>query len=429
MLSLAYPTYRRPRGAHHGGPSRSARRLRIEHLRAPLAPLRVERDHVPRRVPLGLDEPFTDGLHRIPCFRDDGSVQLAAEYLDGERFWPACGHVRFRRVSFGSAAGRFVRHVGRTIGLVFSCLWGSDAWNSSLGGATSGMTTLSLDAPCVRVNRREPALPHHCAMTTLRRPWTPRQGVLAVRPACAADVPRLVEMNHAHTRSSSRPTSSERGAASRPPRALPEDSSWPPRRRAMGAISTFIVPRRAIRWRSTPGSTSPTTARSPATTPAGYALPRRRVCGPGRVGQARGDALYGALRDTCVSLGLRRVVAGGRLWGYHEYAGVMTAQEYVDAALRGDIRDRVLGSSSRPASPSAASSSATCAIHEPRLRDAAGVGEASLSLVQRGRDGEHLDVYIAALARGSTRGRGPFTSIGGPPISPRGPPVDSEDLP
>jgi len=65
---------------------------------------------------------------------------------------------------------------------------------------------------------------------------------------------------------------------------------------------------------------------------------------PAAWGKRVGEALYTALRDLCVSLGLRRIVAGGRLWGYHEYAGAMTAQEYVDAALRGDIRDRVLGS-------------------------------------------------------------------------------------
>jgi GNAT superfamily N-acetyltransferase len=65
---------------------------------------------------------------------------------------------------------------------------------------------------------------------------------------------------------------------------------------------------------------------------------------PAAWGKRVGEALYAALRDTCGALGLRRVVAGGRLWGYHEYAGAMTAAEYVESVLRGDIRDRVLGS-------------------------------------------------------------------------------------
>ena len=65
---------------------------------------------------------------------------------------------------------------------------------------------------------------------------------------------------------------------------------------------------------------------------------------PSAWGKSVGEALYGALKDLCVTLGLRRVVAGGRLWGYHEYADRLTPQEYVESALRGDIRDRVLGS-------------------------------------------------------------------------------------
>jgi GNAT superfamily N-acetyltransferase len=65
---------------------------------------------------------------------------------------------------------------------------------------------------------------------------------------------------------------------------------------------------------------------------------------PAAWGKGVSEALYAALRDTCVALELRRVVAGGRLWGFHEYAGQLTAQEYVEGCLRGTIRDRVLGS-------------------------------------------------------------------------------------
>jgi GNAT superfamily N-acetyltransferase len=65
---------------------------------------------------------------------------------------------------------------------------------------------------------------------------------------------------------------------------------------------------------------------------------------PAAWGKRVSEALYAAMRETCVALGLRRVVAGGRLWGYHEYADAMTPQEYVERVLRGEIRDRVLGS-------------------------------------------------------------------------------------
>ena len=65
---------------------------------------------------------------------------------------------------------------------------------------------------------------------------------------------------------------------------------------------------------------------------------------PAGWGRGVGETLYGALRDLCVGLGLKRVVAGGRLWGYHEHADRMSPQEYVDRVIRGELRDRVLGS-------------------------------------------------------------------------------------
>jgi GNAT superfamily N-acetyltransferase len=65
---------------------------------------------------------------------------------------------------------------------------------------------------------------------------------------------------------------------------------------------------------------------------------------PAGWGRGVGETLYGALRDLCVRLGLKRVVAGGRLWGYHEHAARMSPQEYVDRVIRGELRDRVLGS-------------------------------------------------------------------------------------
>ncbi len=65
---------------------------------------------------------------------------------------------------------------------------------------------------------------------------------------------------------------------------------------------------------------------------------------PSGWGKGVAQDLYGALRGLCGSLGLRRVVAGGRLWRYHEHAARLTPEEYVGRCLKGQLRDRVLGS-------------------------------------------------------------------------------------
>jgi len=64
-------------------------------------------------------------------------------------------------------------------------------------------------------------------------------------------------------------------------------------------------------------------------------------------GRGVGRALYGALFDLCRHLRLRRVVAGGRLWGYADVADRMTAHEYVAEVLAGKLQDRVLASQVR----------------------------------------------------------------------------------
>jgi ribosomal protein S18 acetylase RimI-like enzyme len=68
---------------------------------------------------------------------------------------------------------------------------------------------------------------------------------------------------------------------------------------------------------------------------------------PAFQGRRVGQALYGALRDLCKSLRLAHVVAGGRLWGYSDVADRMTAQEYVQRVITGELRDRVLSSQLR----------------------------------------------------------------------------------
>ena len=55
-----------------------------------------------------------------------------------------------------------------------------------------------------------------------------------------------------------------------------------------------------------------------------------------------GHQLYEARRQLAERLNLRRIVAGGRIDGYHEHADTMSPREYVAAVEAGSIRDRVL---------------------------------------------------------------------------------------
>lgn len=64
-------------------------------------------------------------------------------------------------------------------------------------------------------------------------------------------------------------------------------------------------------------------------------------------GRGVGAALYGALFDLCKRKNLRRVVAGGRLWGYHELSSQLSPAAYVDEVVRGVRKDRVLTSQLR----------------------------------------------------------------------------------
>jgi GNAT superfamily N-acetyltransferase len=170
---------------------------------------------------------------------------------------------------------------------------------------------------------------------------------ITLRTATQADIPRLVEMNHAAY-----------------PELVEQNVVWQPAQIAahlarfqrgqivaeidgtiMGAISTFIVPptRNALMQHTWLEITDEGTFASHDGTGDTLYLADVYV-DPAAWGKGVAEALYGALEQLCVDLALRRVVAGGRLWGYHEYADRLTAREYVDSALRGDIRDRVLGS-------------------------------------------------------------------------------------
>ncbi|MDQ5860430.1 MAG: GNAT family N-acetyltransferase, partial [Thermoproteota archaeon] len=52
--------------------------------------------------------------------------------------------------------------------------------------------------------------------------------------------------------------------------------------------------------------------------------------------------LYDARKELAVKLNLRRMIAGGRLFNYCEYAEKMSAQEYAEKVVKGELKDLVL---------------------------------------------------------------------------------------
>jgi predicted amidohydrolase/GNAT superfamily N-acetyltransferase len=63
---------------------------------------------------------------------------------------------------------------------------------------------------------------------------------------------------------------------------------------------------------------------------------------PDARGKGIGALLYKARRDLCRRLNLRRVLAGGRLWNYGDYAEKYSPEEYAQRVVAGEIRDLVL---------------------------------------------------------------------------------------
>jgi ribosomal protein S18 acetylase RimI-like enzyme len=52
--------------------------------------------------------------------------------------------------------------------------------------------------------------------------------------------------------------------------------------------------------------------------------------------------LYDARKDLAFKLNLRRIIAGGRLFNYCEYEDKMSAQEYAEKVVKGELKDLVL---------------------------------------------------------------------------------------
>jgi GNAT superfamily N-acetyltransferase len=52
--------------------------------------------------------------------------------------------------------------------------------------------------------------------------------------------------------------------------------------------------------------------------------------------------LYNARKALSIRLNLRRIIAGGRLYNYHKYAKMMSAQEYAEKVVKRELKDPVL---------------------------------------------------------------------------------------
>jgi ribosomal protein S18 acetylase RimI-like enzyme len=183
--------------------------------------------------------------------------------------------------------------------------------------------------------------------------------ILTVRPATLDDVPQLVAMNHAaypelveenvvwdagqlrlHLErfpAGQLVAVSEGGPR---PSSLVADGSG-----VLGAISTFIVPRTRDPLAQHTWLDITDNGTFASHDPGGDTLYLADIyVDPAAWRRHVGSTLYAALRRLCVAQSLRRVVAGGRLWGYHAHADRMTPEEYVDRVIRGELVDRVLGS-------------------------------------------------------------------------------------
>lgn len=174
-----------------------------------------------------------------------------------------------------------------------------------------------------------------------------RSPSIGVRAARSSDVPRLVAMNHAAY-----------------PELVEENVVWNEAQLRMhlarfpegqliaemggavvGAISTFIVPRARDPLAQHTWLEITDNGTFSSHDPGGSTLYLADIyVDPAAWRGGVGGTLYAALRRLCCDLSLRRVVAGGRLWGYHAHAERMTPEEYVADVLAGRLTDRVLGS-------------------------------------------------------------------------------------
>jgi GNAT superfamily N-acetyltransferase len=170
---------------------------------------------------------------------------------------------------------------------------------------------------------------------------------LELRRASSADVERLVEMNHAAYPDLVEENVVYDASMIRSHLAVfPEGQLVATRDGGIvGALSTLIVRGKHALARHT-WTAITSDGRFTEHDPDGDTLYLADIyVAPEAWGTRVGPFLYDALKALCRQQGLARVVAGGRMWSYSEFAG--TAEQYVAAVQRGEVQDRVLTSQLR----------------------------------------------------------------------------------
>jgi GNAT superfamily N-acetyltransferase len=172
---------------------------------------------------------------------------------------------------------------------------------------------------------------------------------LVVRPARIEDVPRLVALNAA-----AYPELVEDGVIFDAAQLRAQQAVFPEGQLVaerdgvvVGAIATLIVPSAAALARHTWAEMTSygTFARH---APKADALYLADVYSdPAAAGTGVGTALYDALFRLCERKRLARVVAGGRMWGFHEVADTVAPEVYAEEVIAGKRRDRVFTSQLR----------------------------------------------------------------------------------
>ncbi|MCW5555856.1 MAG: bifunctional GNAT family N-acetyltransferase/carbon-nitrogen hydrolase family protein [Verrucomicrobiae bacterium] len=173
----------------------------------------------------------------------------------------------------------------------------------------------------------------------------PKKISVKVREASRQDIPALVELNRA-----SYPTMAEENVVWGESHLLSHLRIFPQGQlvaeangKVLGAAASLIVnlgpdPLRLHTWSGITDSGYFTNHDPRGDTLYGadvYVHPEARS-------QGVGAALYEARRQLCRRLNLRRILAGGRLWNYHEHASQYSPEEYAQRVVAGEIRDLVL---------------------------------------------------------------------------------------
>jgi predicted amidohydrolase/GNAT superfamily N-acetyltransferase len=168
---------------------------------------------------------------------------------------------------------------------------------------------------------------------------------IRVREAVREDIPRLVELNRI-----AYPVLADENVVWGERHLLSHQRVFPQgqlvaevRGRVMGAVASLLAdlgpdPLRMHTWAGITDSGYFSNHEPEADTLYGadvYVDPEAR-------GRGVGAALYEARRQLCKRLNKRRILAGGRLHGYREYAARMSPDEYAERVAIGELRDAVL---------------------------------------------------------------------------------------